>query len=207
MSANKLWLVVVCVAVLVTAGCSTLPHAMVKKVATNKIAPSAEEASPSIVHRVVFYVPNRVLDVLDMVSVRVDVPFVPKNFFTGLIHVNAHATRGVQAGLGNTNENISVGLGYKRRIMPSIEERWEASLGPATLCKHKISRGNAHTEFTKAGILMPQDEPFTMELMDYWGVGADATALVTGVHAEVHPIEALDLLAGFFFINMAGDDY
>ena len=196
------------VAVLVFAtGCSTLPCAAVGAVATGEAAPAAEEASPSVARTVILYLPNRLLDVLDVVSVAVDIPFIPKHFFTGLVHVNAHATRGMQVAVGNTNENISIGLGYKRRFMPCIIERWEASLGPATFCKHKISRGNAHTEFTKAGLLLPNDEPFTLGLMDYWAVGADATAIVTGVHAEVHPLEIADLLAGFFCVNLTGDDF
>jgi len=157
-------------------------------------------------HKLLFYLPNRVLDVTDIFSAGVMVPTVPKNFFAGFVHVNAHATRAIQLGAGYTNENIAVGKGYKRRFLPRFTEQYELSAGPVTICKHVVSGGNDSVDFKKVGMLLPTDEPFAKGRMDYWGVGAEATALIVGVKAEVHPVEVFDAVLGFLFLDLAGDD-
>jgi len=187
-------------------GCSTVPLA-----AADAPLPAGPEAaapsSPGWGHKALLYLPNRVLDVLDVVSVSVALPSFPKNWLAGFLHVNAHATRAIQVGAGNTNENINLGLGYKRQLFPWFEEKYELAAGPLTFCKFKISQGNDKTDFGKAGVLLPTDEPFQKDLMDYWGVGAEVTFLPVGVKAEVHPVEIADLLLGFFFIDILKDDF
>jgi len=164
------------------------------------------EVKHSIGHKILFYLPNRIGDILDIYSVGVALPMFPKNWMAGFVHANAHVTRGMQIGAGNTNENIIVGLSYKRNLVPFFDEKYEISGGPLTFSKYKISRGNNKTDYGKVGIWLPTDEPFEKGLMDYWGVGGEVTILPIGVRAEFHPVEVVDLLLGFFMIDIGNDD-
>jgi len=208
MSGKMAWAMAAVGVLSLVAGCASVPAAAGAKspVGATAVAPEGAERRPAIARRILLYLPNRVLDVTDVVSASVEIPFFPKRWLAGFLHVNAHATRGVQAGFGAANENIFLGKGYKRRFMPSTGEKHELSLGPLTFCKHKVSRGNEKTDFTKVGVLLPTDEPFTKGLMDYWAVGAEVTVLPIGLKAEAHPVEILDAVLGFFFIDVGKDD-
>lgn len=208
MKRTMLAIAVSVVALAFVSGCSSLPllqgqgGTLPPVVAKEGAAP----ASKSVGHKVLLYLPNRVLDIVDMISLNAAVPTFPKHWLAGFVHVNAHVTRVVQVGAGNTNENIIVGLGHKRQFLPWFEEKYELSGGPLTFAKHKISRGNRKTDFGKTGVFFPGDEPFANGLMDYWGVGAEVTVLPVGVRAEVHPVEIVDALLGFFTIDIVNDD-
>lgn len=210
MSRRMTWLVAAACMGLLAAGCSSVsPRAAAGNLLAYAVA-AADEAGetsegPGLAHALVLYLPNRVLDVTDVVSVNVGVPFIPKKFLAGFVHVNGHVTRAVQVGFGASNENVRLGKGYKRRIAWFSEQR-ELSAGPITLCKHVVKSGNNKTDFSKIGMLLPTDEPFTKGLMDYWAVGGEATVLPIAVQAEAHPVEILDVLLGFFFIDLGKDD-
>ena len=209
---NRLALAI-CVAVALFAACGCA--SATKGSETETLPPLAggeataepSESGPGVAHKLLLYLPNRALDITDMISLAVAAPTFPKHWLAGFVHVNAHATRAFQVGAGNTNENIMLGLGYKRQFLPWFEEKYELSGGPVTFAKHKISRGNRKTDFGKTGMFFPTDEPFTEGLMDYWGIGAEATVLPVGVKAGVHPVEIADAVLGFFLLDVAGDDF
>jgi len=209
----KRFVMAICLAVVLSAawGCASAAKssdtASLPPLAGEAATPETSESGPGAAQKLILYLPNRALDITDMISLAVGLPTFPKHWLAGFVHVNAHATRAVQVGAGNTNENIMVGLGYKRQFLPWFEEKYELSGGPVTFAKHKISRGNNKTDFGKTGIFFPADEPFATGLMDYWGVGAEATVLPIGIQAGVHPVEIADAVLGFFMLDITGDDF
>ena len=168
---------------------------------------AAPEARPNVGRTILMYLPNRLLDITDIVSVHAGIPRLPHLVTAYPFHVNAHVTRGMQAGFGISKDTLCVGKQYNRRIMPWLQSFEEFSAGPATICTLEPVSGNDAIEFKKAGMLWPTDKPFTEGLMDYWAVGGQATVISVSAGAEIHPLEIVDLLLGFFLIDLGNDDF
>lgn len=169
-------------------------------------APSARR--PAVSRRgplrpLVFYIPNRMLDLLDVVSFGIGLPSLPDSF-PSYAHANVHASRAMQAGAGST-DGWFVGIGYGRAFAWRLRHR-ELSLGPLTMCElHRSGRPGGDVE--RVGILLPSDPPFELGAMDYWAVGGHAGLLLVAASVDAHPAELFDAVAGFFFIDLTGDDY
>lgn len=149
------------------------------------VAKAAEETaktsgSHSVLHKVVMYIPNRLLDVLDIVRLRVRVG-------PGLA-VDARATKVASAFVGSY-ASVYAGLpGPRNRPMPKLPFGFESRNGvQASLVDATVS-GGIDPDYGPAEI----------------GVGVQA--LIVGVDVGVEPLEFVDLLAGIFFINLTGDD-
>ena len=202
---------VVAVALAVMAGCSGTPRAaLVPKfspaLAGQTAEGGAEPAKPSTGRRALMYLPNRLLDLTDVVSVSVGGPLLPKLFVASPVHANAHVTRAVQLGLGASDDIVTVGKGYQRRVMPWVRGARELSAGPVTMCKYSMDLGDRELDFKKAGVLVPSDRPFSEGFMDYWAIGAEAAVLPVAAKVEVHPVEIADALLGFLLIDLPRDD-
>ena len=151
----------------------------------------------------IFYVPNRIKDVLDVVSFGVGIPSVPY-LLPASAHANVHVTRAFQAGAGGTH-GLFLGKGYRSRFAWVLIHH-ELSVGPLTVCELKHV-AEVSAEVGKVGILVPSDPPFDTGQMDYFAVGAHAGLLPVALELDVHPVELLDAIAGFFLLDITGDDY
>jgi hypothetical protein len=144
-------------------------------------APAEEKAPKSFGHRLLFWIPNRVFDVLDLVRLRVRVgPGVSVGVrATELVDVNvgAHAT-------------LFVGL-HGPRSEPQIP--WPVGL--ETFAAIEMSAADVATDESKHG---PQYGPLET------GLGFQAG--IIGLDLGVEPYDALDLLAGIFLFDPKGDD-
>ncbi len=146
---------------------------------------AAEEAaktteSHSVLHKVVMYIPNRILDVFDVVRLRVRLgPGVA---------VDARATKVASAFLG-TYASVYIGLpGPRNRPMPKLPIGFESRNGAQASVIDATVEGGIGPDYGPAEI----------------GVGVQA--LIAGVDVGVEPLEFVDLLAGFFFIDLRNDD-
>lgn len=176
-------------------------------------APASAQSQPqpprpkraSVLRSVLLYLPNRLLDTLDVFSLGIGVPSVA-HVFPATFHVNAHATRAVQAGLGSTH-GLFVGKDFRRRLAWGMKQD-EISIGPFTVTQLERfqGEGEASAKVGRAGVLQPSDEPFAKDMTDYWAVGAHAGAILLAVQADIHPVEILDVLFGFFFVDISRDD-
>ncbi len=143
----------------------------------------AEEVEPEkkkkgIGHRILFYIPNRAFDVFDIVRARIRVG-------PG-IAVDARVTKygDVFAG-GYTSFFVGIpGPRTKPRIPWPVGIESRAGVGV--------------TAIADATVLGPD--------YGYGEVGAGFQALFLGVDVGVDPVEALDLVLGFLFIDLTGDD-
>jgi len=131
---------------------------------------------------------------LDMLSVQVGFGFG--------VHVNAHATRAAQVGFGGSAVSR---FGFDGRQGGLCNEsKGEFSLLPFTT--EGFRRSNAFGGFTDYSI--PEDCATLYRLhRDYMGLGAEATAAILNVGAEIHPVEIFDFAFGLFGVDLSQDDY
>lgn len=138
------------------------------------------EERHSIFHKVALYIPNRVLDLVDIVRLRVRVgPGIAADARVtqlATVHVGAYDT-------------VYVGLpGPRNQRMPKL---------PFGLERHTGVPVNAvdNPEDVKYG---PDYGPTEIDL--------GLQALIVGADVGVEPLELLDFVAGIFFIDLRNDD-
>jgi hypothetical protein len=146
---------------------------------------AAEETSPavephSILHKVAMYIPNRVLDILDVVRLRVRVG-------PG-IALDARVTNLAAVFLG-AYETVYAGLpGPRNGPTPKLPVGLESQIGAQVSIADVTAEGAAGPDYGPAEI------------------GLGAHVLLVGFDAGVEPLELLDLVAGLFFIDLRADD-
>lgn len=175
---------------------------------------SPADAQPTgAVRRVLLYVPNLVLDVLDIVNVNVGMgPGV---------HANVHATRYFQFGGGGSVSTKQGMIG--RQVGCWHEDRYETSLTcisaeivkqtPAkwvgVLVKPLDAEIGPKSWEAKAAEGKELDEKVLAAKRDMFGVGAAAHAAVLAVEAEFRLTEVLDAVLGaltFHYVDIREDD-
>jgi len=139
------------------------------------------DQSKTVSHRLLFYLPNRVADALDTVRARVRIG-------PGLA-VSARATKIASIFFGAyTSAYIGLPGPRGRAEFPKIAG--EDSMSGAQLIV---------VQSTSEGKQAPGYAPDE--------VGAGVQLGIVGADAGVAPIEVLDLVAGFLFIDLRNDDY
>ncbi|HVP76455.1 MAG TPA: hypothetical protein VMV04_01030 [Thermodesulfobacteriota bacterium] len=142
-------------------------------------ATPGERSGKSFGHRLLFYIPNRIFDVFDVARARVRVG-------PGFA-VDARVTKygDLYAGAYST---LFVGV-HGPRTQPNIP--WPVGLEARAGIK-ATSVANAATQGPRYG---------------YGEVGAGFQAAILGIDLGVDVVEVLDLVLGFFFIDLTGDDF
>jgi hypothetical protein len=159
------------------------------------------------------YPVNRVLDVLDVVSISAGVYF-PSG-------AEIHVTRAAQLGLMLT-VGAEVGwwpnreLGFGTEVISSEpvgdqqykDSSTRAAFGPWSWGRTEYwrwgTRGRRHGAFHERGLNRARDSVHPRH-QDYWGIGASVKAGV-GCEIEFHPVEFADAVCGFFFVDFQWDD-
>jgi len=166
---------------------------------------------PSTARRAVLFLPDRVLDALDMVSAGVGLGFG--------FDVNVHLTRFIHApALGIYWAISPVQWRYGRNLSLSFDHEFELGLGPLVMYKAEFFGGgtgwgpDASREFSKLGLVSPNDRMLREGFRDPWAVGASVGPILLPPRAEVdvHPVEVADFVVGLFtlgFVDLAGDDW
>ncbi len=167
--------------------CLALPAVSWAQTAETTPAPQAETPAPvaesrSFGHRLAFWIPNRVFDVLDLVRLRVR---LGPGFTIGVrateladVNIGAHAT-------------LFVGLRGPRST-PQIP--WPVGL--ETFAGAEVSVADLGTDEDKHG---PQYGPLE--------IGLGFQAVVIGLDIGVEPYDALDLVLGILTLDPKGDDF
>ncbi len=162
-----------------------------------RLRPAAER---SLGTRVLLWLPDRLLDVLDVASV--DVHFGPGVF------ADSHVTRGFQAAAGfrstgglGLHENRSLGFKSRSEVGATLIAAGAHSYAGANMGTTGVLAGSGNT----LGLHRPGN-PLYHQLLDYWAVGASATVVFLGADLDVHPIQLVDLFAGFVGIDFLNDD-
>ncbi len=150
---------------------------------------------------VLWYIPDRILDVFDIVSFDVHLGF-------GL-WVDAHVTRAVQFAFGARSV---AGLGWHDHRSLGVLAQAEAGFNILPFGVEVISGFQAGTSgvqggsFGEGGLHM-FSSPLYRDFRDYWAIGGGATVLFAGAEADVHPVEIADFIVGLFFFDPLNDDF
>jgi len=128
-----------------------------------------------------FYLPNRIFDVLDLVRLRARVgPGVA---------VRARATEGVDVGIGSY-ASVFAGLPG-----PRSQVEIPFPVGFETYSGIELGPGDAEV----SGGYSPD-----YSVTEF---GASVQAVLVGVDVGLDPFEVLDLVTGFFLVDLRGDDF
>jgi hypothetical protein len=140
-----------------------------------------DEDDGSFLKAVLFYIPNRVLDIVDIARARVRVG-------PG-ITLGVRATEAVDAYIGSYT-SVYAGLpGPRMRKIPKLPAGLETSSGI------ELSAADA----TLDGGLGPDYSPTEF--------GVSVHAAIVGADVGLDPVEILDAVLGFLFIDIRDDDF
>lgn len=164
---------------------------------------SSARANHEIMEKIALYVPNRIVDALDCFTLNLGVGPV--------IRAELMATRAVTVGGGcGFGETYKLFKDYNRQYGIGVQTGWYWSLisiGEENMRRDReLGWVNSYWE-NYAGIPTPTQriyDPINGS-RDYWQFGGALGGLVEG-EVYLHPIEGLDFLAGFLFIDFKKDD-
>jgi hypothetical protein len=151
--------------------------------------------------RVALYVPDRLLDLVDVVSVSGQLGW-------GVLF-DVHATHAVNATLGLRS---SGGLGLHELRSLGLKSQAEGGISVFPLGLYSYAGGLVGTSGviavgdSVAGMHRPQVALY-QELRDYWEIGARGFAGLVGADVAVHPVQLADFFAGLVGIDFLNDDF
>jgi hypothetical protein len=154
-----------------------------------------------ISQRALLYVPDRLLDLLDVVNVSVQ-------FGTGAF-VDYHATHAINVTLGLRSSG-GVGLHEQRSL--GLKSEAEGGINLLPWGAYSFVGGLVGTSGvigvadSVAGVHRPQ-APLYQEFKDYWEIGVRGMFGFLGADVDVHPVQIADFLAGFAFVDFLNDDF
>lgn len=156
---------------------------------------------PSLARRLILYLPDRLLDILDVIGF--DVHVGPG------VYLNTHLTRAFQLGAG---ARAVAGLGWHTKRSFGLLGQAEAGMTLLASGAQTYSAGQVGTSgiqagvFNQAGVHRPTD-PVYQRLRDYWAFGVDTTLVLVGLAVDVHPVELVDFVGGLILKDPLRDDF
>lgn len=155
----------------------------------------------SVWKKVLLYLPDRVLDLLDVISL--DLHLGPG------LYTDVYVTRALQSTIGaraisgiGWNEDRSLGVRTSAETGVNV-----LPIGAWTMAGTRAGTGGVQIgKYGVAGIHNPMDEVY-QEFTDYYAIGSSVTLIFFGVEANVHPIQIPDFIVGIFFIDFLRDDF
>ena len=167
--------------------------------AVGLFAPQAQGAT--IEERIVFYIPNRIIDALDFVSVALGVGPV--------VEARLMATRAIDVGLGIgwTAKGYKI---HNRQYGFGLEEGWYWSficVGAEDFTVYESTPLVERYVETRVGFPEPIQRVYDFfgGPRDYWAFGGSLGLFLDG-DLYVHPVELVDFVLGFFLLDIKDDD-
>ena len=155
----------------------------------------------SVLTKILLYLPDRVLDLFDIVTVGV-------NFGPG-VYVDAHVTRAAQLALG-ARMNFGVGWHERRSLGLQYRSDLTANLLPfgtqGSMAFQVGTSGLSMGRESETGLHVPTD-PIYQSVYDYWSVGGSFNALIIGAEVDLHLLQIVDFFAGIFGADICNDDF
>lgn len=169
--------------------------------ATSDIAEKPSTAA-WVASKVLMYVPNRVMDLLDITSWSIGTGVTSK------LKVRLTRAFGFGWGIGPSGNLVKA---YDRRIGFALDNDGEIFIPGAGIgdIQREYTTGNLIDYwFQYKGMLLPGNPIFARDkAYDYWAIEVEAAAFV-GVKFAIHPVEIADFIAGLFFYDgISNDDY
>jgi hypothetical protein len=150
--------------------------------------------------RALLWLPDRVLDLLDVVTVGIHLG--PGAF------ADAHVTRALQVSGG---ARTTGGLGLHEHRSLGMKSQAEAGLtlvavGAQSYAGAVVGTSGAHGAADSSRGVHDPAAPLYRQLRDYWAIGASATALFLGFEVDLHPVQLADFAAGIVGLDFLNDD-
>jgi hypothetical protein len=158
-------------------------------------------ASRPVWLRALLYVPDRLLDLGDVVSFGL-------NWGPGAF-LDYHVTRALQASVGARSVG---GLGWHDQRSLGLKSQAEAGLTLIAVGAQSHAGALLGTSGAIAsageitGLHRPSDRIY-QELRDYWAIGGGGTVGLMGAEIDFHPVQLADFLAGLVTIDFLNDDF
>lgn len=157
-------------------------------------------ARKGILAQILLYLPDRILDLLDIVSMSVNVgPQIGAGFWT---------TRAIQA-VAFTGSTVGLGWYQKRQLGLKTNAAADLAIGPVGASALSANRvGTGLVDSTSEGILLhTPGHDLYQTFRDYWGIGAEVGLALFGFRMEFHPVELGDFFVGLFTFDFLRDDF
>ncbi|MBN4073983.1 hypothetical protein JYT61_00320 [bacterium AH-315-E10] len=149
---------------------------------------------------VLLYIPNRVLDLLDFITLELGV--------CSGGGAEVHITKAISVGAQLTLGEAVVGID-RRHLSGRVTIENFVDILPFEL--RSMAEARAYTggaygmAYNDIGLKHPMDKPY-QRARDYWGVGAQIQIIGIALKVELHPVELADFLAGWFLFDFLRDD-
>ena len=168
----------------------------------SNLAQFPPDAKESWKDRLILYIPNRVVDFLDIVDVSLGIGPTLK----AKVWITRYAAFG--AGFGGSAKLIK---GYNRQYGAGLEQGWNASflmLSAEDTEMYETTRDVQKYFLYHTGVPSIDDNVYNFWTgpRDIFSVGAQL-ALLLDAEIQIHPFEIIDFLAGIFFLDPKGDDF
>ena len=165
-------------------------------------ASASVHAQSQWVDKVTLYCPNRVLDLLDAFSLNIGVGLTA--------HASLRVTHEAEIG-GGFSATAQMIKDYNRQYGFARRNGVYSGIGP--FVSTNMERRPAFLLakeywWDKDGLITPSDEIFMPKegAIDFWEIGGSLGLGVIEADVSIHPVEILDALLGFFFIDISDDD-
>ncbi|WP_372364624.1 hypothetical protein [Candidatus Uabimicrobium sp. HlEnr_7] len=146
------------------------------------------------------YIPNRVLDILDILKLHV-------GFGIGVgvnITMTEYGALGAQVSAGETTIGLDRRHPGARAGIRDGAEIFAVEVG-ATAEVYTSTGGTRAIAHANAGLKSPTDDIYQTS-RDFWEVGAQVQLAPITVDVGFHPVEMLDFIGGIFFLDFLNDD-
>ena len=165
-------------------------------------ASASAHAQSQWMDKVTLYFPNRILDLLDAFSLNIGVGLTA--------HASLRATHEAEIG-GGVSVTAQMIKDHNRQYGFARRNGVYSGIGPfvATDMERRPAYLLAKEYFwDKDGMVTPSDEHFLPKegVVDFWEIGGSLGAGVIEADVSIHPVEILDAVLGFFFIDISDDD-
>jgi len=163
---------------------------------------SAPMAKAGAGETILLYIPNRIVDLVDMFSLTLG--------FGPAIGAEAQITEYCALG-GEVGCTAQAVKGINRQYGFAFDNGWDASflMVSAETRERSDSIGSVKDYyFHTTGVPVAKREPYDFHngAKDFWAIGAKAAALVE-VEFDIHPVEIADFILGWLFIDIKDDDF
>ena len=161
-----------------------------------------ESKAAGIADKLLLYVPYRIVDTVDIVSISLGMGPTAK--------LEGRATRAFDLGAG-VGPTIKVIKGYNRQYGLAKENGWNTAFTCISAEDYTRTGNIGYAQefiYQETGMPLPSEKIYNVDkgARDYYGIGASA-ALLIAADVEVHPVDIADLVTGFFFYDLKGDDF
>ena len=165
-------------------------------------ASASVHAQSQWMDKVTLYFPNRVLDLLDVFSLNIGVGLTA--------HASLRATHELEIG-GGVATTAQMVKDYNRQYGFASRNGYYSGAGP--FVSTNMERRPAvllakEYWWDKDGLVSPSDDIFLPKegAIDFWEIGGSLGLAVIEADVSIHPVEILDAVLGFFFLDITDDD-